>query len=164
MEEINQKIGSSEDNTLNQIERILQSQANFQKEILKLKTQLLNSKIGDIITAAKQVEKFKIISEYLEEMDIKNLGDFADTLKKKLNSGVVVLASTKEGKPLFVVSLTQEAVDNGLNAGLIAKEIGVLINGTGGGRKDFAQGGGKDSAKLKTALEKIPEIISKLIR
>ncbi len=163
LEQIAEKLSSSEEDIVNRLEKILQTLETREKQILSLKTRFLNTQIEEIISQAKNVKKVKVVSQYLEELDTKSLADFADKLKEKIKSGLVVLGSTRENKPLFVVSLTSDWVEKGLNAGLIAKEIGSLISGTGGGRKDFAQGGGKDSSKLKSALEKVPEIVSKLI-
>ena len=46
-----------------------------------------------------------------------------------------------------------------MKAGDIAKELARLLNGAGGGRPDFAQGGGKEVAGLNAALEKISDLI-----
>ncbi len=163
LEQIAEKLSSSEEDVINRLEKILQNQENLEKQVLSLRTRLLNIQVEEIICQVKKIKNIKIVSQYLEDLDTKSLADFADRLKEKIKSGIVVLGSIKENKPLFVVSLTGDAVEKGLNAGLIAKEIGNLIAGTGGGRKDFAQGGGKDPGKLESALEKVPEIISKLL-
>jgi len=163
LEQIAEKLSSSEEDIITRIEKIFQTQEDSEKQILSLRTRLLNTQIEEIISQVEKVKEFKVISQYLEDLDMKDLANFADRLKEKLKSGIVVLASIKENKPFFVVSLTNEAIEKGLNAGIIAQEIGLLIGGKGGGRKDFAQGGGKDSLKLKIALKRVPEIVSKLV-
>ena len=58
-----------------------------------------------------------------------------------------------------MVSLTDDLVKKGMKAGDLAKELAKLLNGSGGGKPDFAQGGGKDPKGLVKALEKIGAII-----
>ncbi len=164
LEQIAERLSTSEEDILTRIEKNMQIQEDLGKQVLSLKTRLLNTQIEEIICQAQPVTgELKVISQYLEDLDIKSLADFADRLKEKLKSGIVVLASVREDKPSFVVSLSREAVEKGLNAGTIAKEIGSLLGGTGGGRKDFAQGGGKDPTTLRETLRKVSKIIETLI-
>jgi len=157
------KLHTSEDELIMRIDRILVTQENLEKQLRRLQDKILVTQIDEIVTKAKQVKKVKVISQFLDNLDQKTLSDFSDRLKEKLKSGIVVLGSVQENKPLFVVSITADCLDKGLDAGKIAQRIGSLINGTGGGRKDFAQGGGKEPLKLKPTLEKVSEIISELI-
>ena len=48
---------------------------------------------------------------------------------------------------------------SGVNAGVIAKEIAVILGGSGGGDAKFAQGGGKDTSKMEQAIAKAKSMI-----
>ncbi|MDY6409844.1 MAG: DHHA1 domain-containing protein, partial [Synergistales bacterium] len=52
-----------------------------------------------------------------------------------------------------------KAVNMGINAGALVKEACVILGGKGGGRKNLAQGGGREGAKLEEALTKIRELV-----
>ena len=74
-----------------------------------------------------------------------------------------MLASVNEGKISFVVSVQKTLTERGWNAGQIAKEFATIIQGSGGGRPDFAQGGGKDVDALDKALAEVEPILKRLI-
>ena len=57
------------------------------------------------------------------------------------------------------MAVTEDLVKKDVRAGDLAKELARLLNGSGGGKPDFAQGGGKDTAGLDGALEKISGLI-----
>ena len=79
----------------------------------------------------------------------------SDKIKEKERSAVVILATVSDGKASFIASVTDDLVKRGVNAGSIAKDLARLIDGSGGGRPNFAQGGGKAPDRLDSALKKL---------
>ncbi|MBQ1430286.1 MAG: hypothetical protein IIZ05_01550, partial [Firmicutes bacterium] len=65
----------------------------------------------------------------------------------------MVFAAVSGGKLTFLVSLTDDVVEKGLNAGRMIKDIAQICGGGGGGKADMAQAGGKDPSKVREALE-----------
>jgi alanyl-tRNA synthetase len=59
----------------------------------------------------------------------------------------------------LVVGLTQDLVEKGMDASSIIRQVAPVIGGSGGGRKDFAQAGGKNPDMLASALEKLKDLI-----
>lgn len=84
-------------------------------------------------------------------MEIEVLKDLADRLADKLGKSVVFLANVLDEKIIFVCKNSIEK----LNAGLLVREAAQITGGNGGGRRDFAQAGGKDPSKLDEALAAI---------
>ncbi|MDO4733552.1 MAG: DHHA1 domain-containing protein, partial [Bacillota bacterium] len=84
-----------------------------------------------------------------------------DMLKDKLADAVIVLAAALEDKSQFVVSVAPSAQQKGLHAGKLIKEIAAVCGGSGGGRADMAQAGGKSTEpeKLQAALAKAEELL-----
>jgi alanyl-tRNA synthetase len=82
-------------------------------------------------------------------------------LRTKLGSGVVVLGARGEGKVSLVAAVTED-VRARVPAGRLLKEVAALVGGTGGGRDDFAQAGGKLPDRLPEALARVPELIGEL--
>ena len=87
---------------------------------------------------------------------LRNLGD---EIRNRLGSGVVVLASVLKDKISFVTMVTKDLNAQGVSAGNIIKEVAKATGGSGGGRPDMAQAGGKDVDKIDEALALVPELI-----
>ena len=83
----------------------------------------------------------------------KQLLDLANRIQSKLGGGsAVVLGGEFGGKAGLVALVSKEAVERGLSAGSIIREIAPIVGGGGGGRDEMAQAGGKDPSKLGEAL------------
>ena len=83
----------------------------------------------------------------------KQLLDLANRVQSKLGQpSVVVLGGEFSGKAALVALVSKDAVERGVSAGSIIREIAPIVGGGGGGRDDMAQAGGKDPSKLDEAL------------
>jgi alanyl-tRNA synthetase len=83
----------------------------------------------------------------------KQLLDLANRVQSKLGQpSAVVLGGEFGGKAGLVALVSKDAVERGLSAGSIIREIAPIVGGGGGGRDDMAQAGGKDPSKLEEAL------------
>ena len=74
-----------------------------------------------------------------------------DSLRQKLGSGVVVLASAEDGKVSLIAGVTKDLIPK-LHAGKIIQELAKLVGGSGGGRPDLAEAGGKDTSGIESAF------------
>lgn len=87
-------------------------------------------------------------------LDAGGMRNFWDMVRVRLDApGACVLASDNDGTPILLAAGTDEAVEQGFNAGKVIKTIASLIKGGGGGKPSMAQAGGKDVAGLDDALE-----------
>jgi alanyl-tRNA synthetase len=93
-------------------------------------------------------------------LDMKELRGFSDELKKDLKSTLLFIYSVTEGKFSFIVTHTG---DVRADASAIAKAVAAALNGSGGGRKDFAQGGGEVPADLQAFEKQLVELAKKHI-
>lgn len=134
------------------------------KEIEGLKAKLIKGAEDDIVKEAKEIKGIKYVTYALDNVDANGLRDLGDKVKNKLGEGVILLATTKDGKVNFVAMATKEAVSKGAHAGKIIKEVATIAGGGGGGRPDMAQAGGKLPEKVKEALEKVPSILETLLK
>ena len=82
-----------------------------------------------------------------------------DEIKEKIGTGIAVLASNTDGRITFLATATKDAVAKGVHSGMVIKEITKLAGGSGGGKPDMAQGGGKDAGKIDEALNAALDII-----
>jgi alanyl-tRNA synthetase len=143
------------------LEAALEKIRTSQRELLSLKRQLINLRLEEIISKAVNVSsRIKLISYNLEGADLELMRFAIDRLKEKMKkSAVFLLGSSWEDKVYFVCSVTKDLIDKGLHAGSIVKKVAEVTGGSGGGRANFALGGGNDSKKLNSALSKAPLII-----
>ena len=93
-------------------------------------------------------------------LGMKDLRGLSDEIKKGLKSTLLFIYSRAEGKFSFIITHTG---DDKADASAIAKSVSALLNGSGGGRKDFAQGGGDIPADLPAFEQNLVELAKKHI-
>ncbi|MBI2447894.1 MAG: alanine--tRNA ligase, partial [Candidatus Omnitrophica bacterium] len=151
------------DKIIQQIERMQTTSRELEKEVRLLKLKFSNTLIDEIITKATLVEGFKVITHKLEDHDTEMLRSTLDLLKERLGSGIIVLGSGRDGRISLVAGVTNDLVKKGLNAGNIVKEVAKITGGSGGGRPDLAQAGGKYVERLDEALKAVEGIIKETV-
>ncbi len=124
----------------------------------ELQAKLAGGATRDVMADAKLVHGITVLATRADDLDDKGLRDFADRLRDRLQSGVVVLGSAREGKVTLLAAVTKDLAGR-VHAGNIVKELAPVVGGRGGGRPDFAQAGGKDPAGLDAALAKAYELV-----
>ena len=90
------------------------------------------------------------------------LRELAENTGAKIGSGVVVLGLASNGKASLVAVVSPD-MQKRLHAGKIIKRVAELVGGSGGGRPDFAQAGGKESEKLEVALQAVYNIVAEFL-
>jgi alanyl-tRNA synthetase len=103
-----------------------------------------------------------LIAAEIEGADRTSLRAVADGLRQKLGSGVVVLGAIDDGKVALLVAVTRDLTAK-LHAGKIVQALAKEVGGSGGGRPDLAEAGGKDTSALKKALLQVPTLIDQAI-
>ncbi len=124
-----------------------------------LKSKLASNSLGDVMDRVAEVKGVKLLAAAVPEVDMNGLRDLGDQLKEKLGEGVVVLASSKDGKVSLVAMVTDGAQKAGAHAGNLIKAAAQIVGGGGGGRPNMAQAGGKKPEMIPEAIAKIPEIL-----
>jgi len=142
------------------VELLLKDQKLKEKEIESLKSKILAKESGDLLSGVKEIDGVKILARETETDSPKALRDYADRIKEKLGSGILVLGSIKGDKVMLICSVTKDLTDR-FKAGEIIRQLSEIVGGTGGGRPDMAQGGGNRPEELKRALEAVFEIVGK---
>jgi alanyl-tRNA synthetase len=109
-----------------------------------------------------EVKGVKVVARRVSGLEKGALRGLSDTLRDRLGSGIVVIASDNDGKVALVVSVTKDLTSR-VQAGRIVKEIAPIVGGGGGGRPDFAEAGGKDPSKIDELITKTPQIVGALL-
>jgi len=129
-------------------------------ELEKFRQKAATESAGKAAGSAKDVKGVKVIAEKVSGIEPKDLRDYADKLRDKIGSGVVVLGvPSSDGKVTLLVALTKDLAGK-LHAGKIVSEIAPLVDGKGGGKPDLAQAGGTNAARIDDALAKALDVIA----
>ena len=132
-----------------------------ERELEELKLKMAGGSAVD--TTVKMVAGIQVHVQRTDGLDGNGMRALADQLRDKLKSGVVALgAATGDGKVSLLVVVTKDLIVK-LKAGDLIKEMAVEVGGTGGGRPEMAQAGGKDPAKLDVALEKVFGLVERTV-
>ena len=143
------------------VEKLVAQVRGLEKELDQFKHKLQTSQAGDLVGSAREVKGIKVLTRRADGMDAKDLRDFGDKLRDKMGSGILALGSFKDEKVSLIVMVSKDLTGR-FHAGTIIKELAPILGGTGGGKPDMAQSGGKDPAKLDAALEALYAIINKV--
>ncbi|MEW6664600.1 MAG: alanine--tRNA ligase [Thermodesulfobacteriota bacterium] len=136
------------------LEKLLRDQKQRDRELDSLKAKLLSSQSGDLLAGVKRVNGVPVLVQEVQAESPKDLRDFADRIKEKLPSGIIVLGAKNEGKAMLLCVVTKDLVGKH-KAGDLMRRLSEIVGGKGGGRPDMAQGGGPDPDKLKAALDAV---------
>ncbi len=142
------------------VEKLVAQTRGLEKELDQIKHRLQTSQAGDVAGSARDIKGIKVLARRADGMEAKDLRDFGDKLRDKLGSGVLALGSVKDDKVSLIVMVSKDLTGR-FHAGNIIKQLAPILGGTGGGKPDTAQSGGKDPSKLDAALEALYAIINK---
>ena len=150
---------SSPDEFVQKVEKLLVTSREYEREIEHLKMKLATVRTEALIEQAREINGVKVIAAQVDSLDVKGLRNFADVLKGKLHSGIVVLGTVSDGNRVSLISAVTKELTSTYHAGKIIKEIAGIVGGSGGGRPDMAQAGGKSPEKLPEALEHVFQVV-----
>ena len=142
--------------------RVLDHQRELERELEGLKRKAAHSQVDEIVTSQTAVNGVAVVARKVEGVDPAVLRELAEHAVAKIASGVVVLALASEGKVTLVGTVSRD-LQKRLHAGNIIKKVAVLVGGSGGGRPDFAQAGGKNVESVDQALQAVYNIVAELL-
>ncbi len=131
-----------------------------ERELAEVKLKMASASSGDAQT--REINGVQVHAQRADGLDVNGMRALADQLRDKLRSGVVALGAANDGKVSLLVVVTKDLVGR-LKAGELIKEMAADVGGTGGGRPEMAQAGGKNPEGLGTALEKVFALVQKAL-
>jgi alanyl-tRNA synthetase len=163
LQEIAQLLKVSDPDIVGRVEKLVAQLKENEKELDRMKHKLQSSQASDVIEEAKEINGVKVLVRRADGMDARDLRDFGDKLRDKLGSGILALGSVKDDKVSMIVMVSKDLTQQ-FKAGTIINELAPILGGTGGGKADLAQSGGKDPGKLDAALEALYDVIRRIPR
>ncbi len=134
----------------------------LQRENESLASKLGNMEAGNLINDFETVNEVSILAKKVAANDMDNLRSIVDTLKSKVETGIIVLGATNGDKVNIVATVSKDLIDKGYHAGKLVKEVATRCGGGGGGRPDMAQAGGKNPEKLDDALNFVRQYVESI--
>ena len=151
-----------EDGILAQVEKLSQTAKHLEKELEAQKRKGALSQVDELAARVQTVKGVKLIAAEVANVDREGLRQLVDTLRQKLGSGVVALGMPEDGKVALIAGVTKDLTAK-VHAGKLIQALAKQVGGSGGGRPDLAEAGGKDTAALKSALLSIPSLLEPLL-
>ena len=155
---ISKTLKTNPNNILSRAELLNDEIKNLKSDIQKLKEFNEKDIYKDIENEVKEANGIKLLVHKFENEDLDTLRNFEERIKDKYKNLIIVFATVKNNKIIFTASVSDSLTDK-YSAGEIVKEVSKITGGNGGGKKNFAQAGGKDISKLDEALEKVYDLI-----
>jgi alanyl-tRNA synthetase len=165
LDDIVSALSTTSTNAVDTVQKLQLEAKRLAREVDQLKMKVAlggNSGKGAAGDEPIDVGGIKLVTKRVSGLEKNALRGISDSLRDRLGSGVVVLASENDGKVGLVVSVTKDLTAR-LQAGRIVKELAPIVGGGGGGRPDFAEAGGKDPAKIDELLAKAPDVVRALL-
>jgi len=147
---------------LQAVEKLAESEKKLRKQLESQQLRQAAASAGDMLEQAQEVKGVRVVSSRVEVTDRAAMRQMVDNLRARLDSGVIVLGSVSDGKVSLVAAVSKDLTTR-LDAGKIVKAAAAIVEGSGGGRKDLAEAGGKNPEKLDESLRAVPSIIEQML-
>ncbi len=135
----------------------------LRRELEDLRMKSASATLDAALASAIEVSGIRVATLRADNLDRGQLRTLVDNLKQKLGEGVVVLGSAQpEGKVAIIAGVTPGLVKR-IQAGKLVGAVARLVGGSGGGKPEIAEAGGKDQSALSAALDAVPEIARELL-
>jgi alanyl-tRNA synthetase len=131
-----------------------------ERELEELKLKMAGGSAVD--AQVRTVSGVRVHAQRTDGLDVAGMRALADQLRDKLRSGVIALGAVNEGKVSLLVVVTKDLTAR-LKAGDLIRDMAAEVGGTGGGRPEMAQAGGKHPERLGVALEKVFGLVQKAL-
>jgi alanyl-tRNA synthetase len=119
--------------------------------------------LDESVARAVEVKGVKVLTHRADGLERGQLRTLVDNLKQKLGEGVVVLASAQpEGKVALIAGVTPGLISR-IQAGKLVGAVAKLVGGSGGGKPEIAEAGGKDQTQIEPTLKSVPAIVTELL-
>jgi len=159
LEKIAQSLGVSSDDAQNKVSSLVADLDKERKRTRALEKELSKKIAESLLGQAEVIKGVRVLSARVPPSRLEVLREMSDLLRNKLKSGVIVLGTIYEDKPVFLAVATPDLVAKGYDAGEIVKQVAKVTGGSGGGKATLAQAGGKYKDKLDEALQLVKNLI-----
>ena len=146
------------------IEKFLGENAELKKQVEAFKAQQVERLKDDLLAKAEKAGETYTVVKSVAPLDAQMAKDLVFKIREVVPEKLIcILGAHYQSRPSLNVMLSDDIVAAGLNAGKLVREAAKLIQGGGGGQPHFAQAGGKNVEGLKSAVDKVVELIKETL-
>ncbi|MBU0549585.1 MAG: alanine--tRNA ligase, partial [Candidatus Omnitrophica bacterium] len=153
---ISQQLKVPQPEVFKKIEKLIKELKDSQKKKGAISQEEFN--IKEILSAAEDISGIKLITKFIPDVEEGIIRSLVDLAKKNQSAGISLIATGRDNKAILVMGVTEDLSGRDFNAGDLIKEVAKAMNGSGGGRQDFARAAG-DIDKIEAGFSKLKEII-----
>jgi alanyl-tRNA synthetase len=136
---------------------------HLRRELDEIRMKSAAGALDEALSHAVEVRGVRLVTLRADALERGQLRTLVDNLKQKLGEGVVVLASAQpEGKVALIAGVTPGLLKR-IQAGKLVGAVAKLVGGSGGGKPEIAEAGGKEQGQIEAALKAAPEIVAGLL-
>jgi alanyl-tRNA synthetase len=145
------------------VEKLMARERALEKQVAELQRQIAAGgsagSADDVLAKAREIAGAKVLGLRTEVTDRAALRELAEQLRDRLGDGIVLVASSNEGKVQLVLTVAKTLTAR-FSASELIRPVAALVGGSGGGRPDMAQAGGTDTSRLDEAVAAIYDAVS----
>jgi alanyl-tRNA synthetase len=163
LESAAERLQTAPDSLLERIQQMQEELGETRRQLRKVRAEQGREEAAHLAASPVEVRGVQVVAAQVSAPDDRALRELGDAVRGRLGPGVIVLAAAEDGQARFIVTLDATTEQRGLHAGTIARIVGERLGGRGGGRPDSAQGGSKETARLRETLAAVPEVVGSLL-
>jgi len=156
------QLNVGEDALLSTIEKLSQTAKQLEKELESQKRKGALGQLDELAAKTQIIKGVKVLAAEVANADRDGLRQLVDSLRQKLGSGVIALGMPDGDKVALIVAVTKDLTSK-VHAGKLIQALAKQVGGSGGGRPDLAEAGGKDTSALNSTLRSIPSLLEPLL-
>src|SRR6185312_5618840 len=136
---------------------------HLRRELDEMRMKSAAGALDEAIAGAAEVKGVKVITHRADHLDRGQLRTLVDNLKQKAGEGVIVLASAQPESKVALIAGVTPSLAKRIQAGKLVGAVAKLVGGSGGGKPEIAEAGGKDQAQIGAALAAAPRVAGELL-
>ncbi|PYU07786.1 MAG: alanine--tRNA ligase, partial [Acidobacteria bacterium] len=156
------QLNVGEDAVLAAVEKLTLTTRQLEKQLADQRRKGALNQLDELVAKAQTIKGTKVVVGQVEGLDRDAIRQLVDSLRQKLGSGVVVLGQAENGKVSLIAGVTKDLTAK-VHAGKVIQTLAKQVGGTGGGRPDLAEAGGKDTTALNSTLGGVPALLEPLL-
>jgi alanyl-tRNA synthetase len=119
--------------------------------------------LDEALSRAVEIKGIRLVTLRADSLERGQLRTLVDNLKQKLGEGVVVLASAQPDSKVALIAGVTPGLTKRIQAGKLVGAVAKLVGGSGGGKPEIAEAGGKDQSAIDAALKAVAQILAELL-
>lgn len=160
LRDLSARIGAPQGQLIDRIDALMAELKQQRRDLDELTARLARGGLEALLDQVRETAGINYLAARVDAPDVQRFREMGDWLRDKIGSGVVTLATVIGDKVQLLVMVTPDLAGKRVHAGNLVKALAPLVGGSGGGRPDMAQAGGRDATTIDEALGQVAAFIA----